>query len=111
MKAGALLLGIALAGAFAGGRAGARRNPFEGRPEAVLAGAKLYRRHCAGCHGDQAQGLGRAAALRRPNIRNAPEGWLFRTLTDGVLKRGMPSWSHLPEERRWQIVSYLKSLE
>jgi mono/diheme cytochrome c family protein len=26
------------------------------------------------------------------------------------MKNGMPSWSRLPEQQRWQIVSYVKSL-
>ena len=28
-----------------------RANPFAGQPEAVLAGKKLFLRHCAECHG------------------------------------------------------------
>jgi len=27
------------------------------------------------------------------------------------MSRGMPSWAHLPAERRWQIVTYLRSLK
>jgi len=38
-----------------------------------------------------------------------PAGALFWFLY-GNLKHGMPSWSRLPDERRWQLVSYLKSL-
>jgi len=39
-----------------------------------------------------------------------PAGALFWFL-NGNLKHGMPpSWSRLPDERRWQLVSYLKSL-
>ena len=34
--------------------------------------------------------------------------WL---LTNGSMKNGMPSWSRLPEQQRWQIVSFLKSLQ
>jgi len=26
------------------------------------------------------------------------------------LKQGMPSWSRLPDQRLWQIVTYLKTL-
>jgi hypothetical protein len=31
-------------------------------------------------------------------------------LTNGVVRRGMPVWSKLPEPQRWQLVTYLKSL-
>jgi mono/diheme cytochrome c family protein len=31
-------------------------------------------------------------------------------LTNGVVRKGMPVWSRLPEPQRWQLVSYIKSL-
>ena len=83
-------------------------NPYAGQPAAGAAGAKLYRRHCASCHGEQAQGVASAPALRPSK---ASEESLFRTLRNGVLERGMPSWSNLPEQQRWQIITYLKSLD
>jgi mono/diheme cytochrome c family protein len=93
--------------------AGARSqpNPYEGRPEAIQAGQKLFRRHCAECHGANASGSNKAPALRSTTIRNAPPGALVWFLKNGNLRAGMPSWSGLPEQRRWQIVAYLKSLQ
>ncbi len=88
-----------------------RTNPYEGNAEAAQAGAKLFARHCAPCHGKNAEGRGRAPALRSPLIHDAPAEALFDTLTNGVMRRGMPSWAHLPEARRWQIVTYLKTLQ
>ncbi len=88
-----------------------RANPFAGQPEAVLAGKKLFLRHCAACHGPEAKGQGRAPALRSPLVQGAPPEALMRFLKDGRLRRGMPAWSHLPEERLWQIVSYLQSIQ
>jgi hypothetical protein len=32
-------------------------------------------------------------------------------LTNGVVRKGMPVWSKLPEPQRWQIVRFLKSLD
>lgn len=87
-----------------------RKNPYEGEADAVLAGEKLYRRHCAECHGDDAQGTGHAVNLRSRAVQNATPGELAWILRNGNLAAGMPSWSGLPEQRRWQIVSYLKSL-
>jgi len=87
-----------------------KRNPFEGQPDAVLAGEKLFRRHCAHCHGEDARGKGRAVNLRSRAVQDALPGELVWFLRNGNLAAGMPSWSGLPELRRWQIVTYLKSL-
>lgn len=85
-------------------------NPYEDQPEAVCAGEKLFLQHCAECHGSDARGIGSAVNLRLPAVQNATPGELAWFLRNGNLWRGMPSWSGLPEERRWQIVTYLKSL-
>ncbi len=88
----------------------ARPNPLAGDTEAVAAGGKLFRQHCAACHGEDANGRGRKPSLRSEHVRDATEGELQWLLTNGSLKNGMPSWSRLPEAQRWQIVSYLKTL-
>ena len=85
-------------------------NPFQGSERAIQAGAKLYRRHCAACHGGTAEGIGKAPPLNRRDIREAPPGALFWVLRNGSARRGMPSFAHLPEPQRWQIVSYLQNL-
>jgi mono/diheme cytochrome c family protein len=85
-------------------------NPYEGQPDAIAAGKKLYLQHCAECHANDARGHGRAVNLRWPGVQNATPGELVWFLRNGNLWRGMPSWSGLPVERRWQIVTYLKSL-
>ena len=90
--------------------ASARQNPYEGRPEAVLAGRKLFRRHCAECHGPEAGGHGKAPDLRSAAVQDASPGTLLWFLKNGNLKDGMPSWSRLPDERLWQMVTYLKTL-
>jgi len=84
-------------------------NPYEGQPDAVLAGKKLFLQHCAECHGPQARGIGRAVNLHLSAVQNATPGELEWFLRNGNLWRGMPSWSGLPEQRRWQLVAYLKS--
>lgn len=85
-------------------------NPYEGDPAAVQAGGKLFDRECAACHGQDARGLGKAPPLSLPHVYRAAPGALFWVLRNGSLKRGMPSYAHLPEQQRWQIVSYVKSL-
>ncbi|HEY8132024.1 MAG TPA: c-type cytochrome [Thermoanaerobaculia bacterium] len=87
-----------------------RSNPYAGQPDAIAAGRKLYRSECAQCHGVEAAGRAKAPSLRSPRVQEAPDDVLFKFLTNGRLKHGMPSWSRMPDERRWQIVTYLKSL-
>ncbi len=87
-----------------------RSNPLAGDPDAVDAGRKLFEQHCAECHGSSAVGGRKGPSLRLEPVRTATEGSLFWVLTNGVVRRVMPVWSRLPEPQRWQIVSYLKSL-
>jgi mono/diheme cytochrome c family protein len=92
-------------------KAGARHNPFEGDASAVAAGKKLFEQHCAECHGSRAEGGKKAPTLRADEVHNATPGTLFWILSNGVVRRGMPVWSKLPEPQRWQIVTFLKSLD
>jgi len=85
-------------------------NPYERDSDAVSAGRKLFLRHCAECHGRDARGLDKAPALLSKRVQGASRGDLFWLLTNGNLGGGMPAWSRLPEARRWQLVSFLKSL-
>jgi len=87
-----------------------RANPFQGSESARLAGAKLFARECAACHGAAGEGSAKAPALRRSEVSQAPPGALFWVLENGSLRNGMPSFAHLPEPQRWQIVTYLCSL-
>jgi mono/diheme cytochrome c family protein len=90
-------------------KAQSRPNPLEHDAAAKVAGAKLYREHCAECHGVDGSGSRRAPGLRVAPVRGAKPGALFWILTNGVVRHGMPDWSKLTEAERWQIVSYLKS--
>ena len=87
-----------------------RKNPFAGDLQEVTAGGKLFEQHCAECHGEKAGGTRRAPSLLRPEVQQAPPGALFWVLTNGVVRRGMPVWSKLPEPQRWQIVTFVQSL-
>jgi mono/diheme cytochrome c family protein len=79
-------------------------------PAAVQAGRKLFLRHCAECHGEDARGGRRAPPLDTERVRQATAEDLFWFVTNGNLRTGMPSWSRLPSARRWQILAYLRSL-
>jgi mono/diheme cytochrome c family protein len=88
-----------------------RKNPFEGDTQAVAAGGKLFEQHCAECHGKKAGGARQGPSLLREEVQQSTPGTLFWVLTNGVVRRGMPVWSKLPEQERWQLVTFLKSLK
>jgi len=92
-------------------KAAARANPLATDPDAVAAGAKLFSLHCTECHGEMAQGGKKAPSLLADEVQQATPGTIFWLLTNGVVRRGMPVWSKLPEPQRWQLVSYIKSLK
>ena len=93
----------------------ARKNPYEllgqtQRERAAQAGRKLFQQECAGCHGKSAEGTRTAPPLVAPTLSGTSTGIIFWVLKNGSLKRGMPSFAHLPDQQRWQIVTYLKTL-
>ncbi len=85
-------------------------NLYAGQNEARAAGAKLYKHHCAECHGADGRGRDKAPDLHSPAIQIASPGRLFWFLKNGNLKEGMPSWSGLPDQQRWQLVTHLQTL-
>lgn len=90
----------------------ARRNPLEEDPEAVAAGALIFRNHCVECHKADAMGDGKKRpALRSQRIRAATDGDIEWFLRQGDLSHGMPSWSSLPEAQRWQLVRWIRSIQ
>jgi mono/diheme cytochrome c family protein len=91
-------------------RARARRNPLQDDAEAVAAGKILFEDHCQECHGSSGQNGKHGPNLRVPAVQNASPGTLFWLLSGGVVRKGMPVWSKLPEAQRWQLVRYIKSL-
>ena len=91
----------------------ARKNPFAHNPQAAAAGKQLFADICAKCHGADANGRTHPPprpSLRSPRIRHATDGDLAWMLRNGDPYQGMPQWSSLPEEQRWQIITYLRTL-
>jgi cytochrome c oxidase cbb3-type subunit 2 len=89
-----------------------RVNPLAAHPEAAAAGALVFRDHCAQCHKADARGDGhKRPSLHNENLRAATDGDVEWFLRQGDLAHGMPSWSSLPSEQRWQLVAYLKSIQ
>src|SRR5260370_14057545 len=78
-----------------------RKNPFAGDPQAMAAGGKLFEQHCAECHGIKAGGTRKGPSLLQEEVQQATPGTLFWILSNGVVRRGSPAWSKLPEQQRW----------
>jgi mono/diheme cytochrome c family protein len=91
-------------------KARTRLNPLQADRDAPLSGQKLFAQHCAQCHGARAEGGRKAPSLHVQDVQTATPGTLFWILTNGVVRRGMPAWSKLPEPQRWQIVTFLQSM-
>ena len=92
--------------------AAARANPLSESPELAAGGRKVFMKNCASCHGGAGEGLKakKAADLQLPVVQQQGDGALFWKITNGNSRRGMPSFSGLPEMQRWQIVLYLRTL-
>jgi mono/diheme cytochrome c family protein len=88
----------------------AKVNPYAGNADAAAAGEKVYLDHCAKCHGDDGTGRRNKPSIRISRVMNATDGELFWLLRNGNLKKGMPTWSSLPEPTRWQVIAFVKSM-
>lgn len=87
-------------------------------------GERTYIRQCAGCHGLAGDGGGPSASYLDPRPRNFRKGhfkftttpWgsrprredLYRTITRGLVGSAMPRFHLLPEEKRWDVVEYVR---
>jgi glucose/arabinose dehydrogenase len=88
-----------------------RKNPYAGKPTEVGVGKRLYATNCGSCHGTHGEGGGNIPALAKGPAQSASDGEVFWFITTGSISDGMPSWASLSEQKRWQIVTYIKSLK
>jgi mono/diheme cytochrome c family protein len=85
-----------------------RTNPLASDPKARQAGAKLFARNCAECHGMNREGNGKVPPLAYRRVYNAPPGAIYWAIRSGSVFVGMPPFAELPSQQRWQIVTFLK---
>jgi mono/diheme cytochrome c family protein len=92
----------------------AKKNPAKGVSEKTKSDIQT---NCTPCHGPGGKGDGPAAAALNPKpanwtsdrVQKESDGELFWKISNG---RGpMPPWKHLPENERWEIVNYLRTLK
>ncbi|GAA0893546.1 hypothetical protein GCM10009122_32250 [Fulvivirga kasyanovii] len=98
--------------------ADALKNPYKGDNEAIKGGKKIYATMCVICHGEKGKGDGVAGAALNPKPTNLTtttfhaqsDGAIFWKITEG--RAPMASYkATLSEEKRWQLVSYLRTLK
>ncbi len=93
-----------------------KKNPVPNDKKTIEQGEKVAKVNCVSCHGDKGKGNGPAAVALNPKpadwtskrVQDEPDGEIFWKITNG---RGpMPSWRHLPENDRWALVRYIRTL-
>jgi glucose/arabinose dehydrogenase len=85
----------------------AMKNPLAGQAAAIDAGKAVYARNCLSCHGKALKGTGNVPSLVDGKLTGVTDGEMFWFITKGDADNGMPAWAFLPEEKRWQVVSYV----
>ena len=88
----------------------AQKNPYEGQQAAADAGKLVYARNCLARHGKTGQGTGNVPSLVDGKLKGVAEGEVFWFVTKGDKDNGMPSWAFLPDEKRWQVVTYVEAM-
>ena len=88
----------------------AEQNPLGGQDSAITAGKTLYTRNCVACHGKTLQGTGNVPSLVDGKLKGVTGGELFWFISKGDKDNGMPSWAFLPQQQRWQVVSYVEAM-
>lgn len=92
----------------------ATKNPVKGVGNAK----KSVETNCVSCHGPGGKGDGPAAAALPPPkpanwtsaaVQKETDGELFWKMSNG--RGAMPPWKHLPEQERWEIVNYIRTLK
>lgn len=87
-----------------------RVSPYAEVPDAKAAGRLIFLDNCAKCHGEDAEGKRNRPSLRSGRIQHATDGEIAWLLKNGNVFKGMPNWSGLPEQQRWQVIAYIRSL-
>ena len=93
-----------------------KKNPLPADKKTIEQGEKVAKINCVSCHGPLGKGNGPAAIALNPKpadwtskrVQDEPDGEIFWKITTG--RGAMPSWRHLPENDRWALVRYIRTL-
>ena len=103
---------LAIAASLRGSRD--QKDPLELNDENLVAGAKVYKDNCSGCHGLPGQTSNEFAKAMFPPapqlfnpdemVTDDPEGVTFWKVTHGIRLSGMPGFANmLNDQQRWQV--------
>jgi cytochrome c oxidase cbb3-type subunit 3 len=85
------------------------KNPFEGKPEAIKEGEKIFDAKCQDCHMDGTGGAG-SNLTDDEWTYGGSDAKVFETISGGR-KGGMPSWkSELSAEEIWKVIAFIRSI-
>jgi len=103
------------------GAAADQKNPLVANDESLVAGAQVYREHCAVCHGLPGQPKTDIAAGMFPKppqlfekddmVTDDPEGTTHWKVTNGIRLSGMPAFPQMSDAQRWQVTLLLKNAD
>jgi len=93
-----------------------KKSPLAADKKTVEQGEKVAKINCVSCHGAKGKGDGAAAVALNPKpadwtskrVQDETDGEIFWKISTG--RGAMPSWRHLPENDRWAVVAYIRSL-
>lgn len=117
-------LGLALAGTAWGqtpwtapASEKAKKSPIPASAKVAEQGEKVAKVNCVSCHGSKGKGDGAAAVALNPKpadwtskrVQDESDGELFWKISTG--RGAMPSWRHLPENDRWALIQYIRTLK
>ena len=96
-----------------------QKNPVPADEADLVAGAKLYVNHCAGCHGVPANPDSEFGRSFNPPVPaffkeapDMPQNQNFYIIQHGIRWSGMPAWNKtLSEAQTWQLVTFLSNVE
>ena len=86
----------------------AKTNPLANVPDAQAGGRKLFHQRCNVCHGEDARGTRRGPDLTAA-AQSQTDGALFWKISSGNTRSGMPTFSFLSVQQRWQLVLHLRA--
>jgi putative heme-binding domain-containing protein len=88
-----------------------QKNPYEGDPDAVLAGMAGFRLRCADCHGTDGRGVRGPDITQVWSSGRSDEG-LFKIVRSGIPGSEMPAFiaPRTSDREVWQMLAYLKTL-
>ena len=93
-----------------------KKNPLPADAKTIEQGKKVAQVNCVSCHGATGKGDGAAAVALNPKpadwtskkVQAESDGEIFWKISTG--RGAMPSWKFLPENDRWALVRYIRSV-